>query len=442
MIKLAYYLSAFNNFINLQRNLHISKLDLINHQNKHLCKIIKHAYETVPLYRKKFDAAGVKPENIQTAHDLAKLPCITKNEIRQNPKDSISTKYSMDKLRMLSTSGSTGHPLKIYITKKEDAYRKAKHLRANFNCGHKPFDKWLTVTSPSHFSEVSGFQRTLRLYSPKFVSVFWDAKKQLSAINNYRPYVLDGYSSSLAILAREIKKTGDLRQAPQIIFGGAELCDESSRKVIEESFRAPFYDQYATIEFERMAWQCPAKDGYHIDADSMILQFIDSNGEEVSAGESGQIVCTSLFNYAMPLIRYVVGDYGTYSDEKCSCGRTLPLLSKIEGRSDALLSLPDGRILSPRTITITMGRFPLNKFIEQFKVIQKQKDVLEIQLKMGDSPEAQKLVENGVIEKDVIAHYQYHLGIVNQEVRFEIRFVSEIPIGKNGKLKIVESKII
>jgi phenylacetate-CoA ligase len=437
----SYYYRILNDFYGLQGNLHLTKTALITLQNKRLRKIVKHAYDSVPLYHKKFDEAGVKPEQIQTIQDLSKLPCITKNEIRQNVNDAVSTNYDVNSLRVLLTTGSTGQPLKVFITKEEDGYRKAKHLRANYNCGHKPFDRWLTVTSPSHFSEVSGIQKTINFYSPKFVSVFWDTKDQLSAIESFKPVVLDGYSSSLAILAREAKIIGTLKTNPKIIFGGAELCDEASRKTIEETFKAPLYDQYATIEFERMAWQCSAREGYHIDADSIILQFIDSHGEEVSPGESGQIICTSLFNYAMPFIKYVVGDYGVYSDEKCSCGITLPLMSKIEGRSDAFLFLPDGRTLSPRTMTITMARFPLNKYIEQFRVVQTRKDNLEIQLKLEDSPAARVLIENGNMRKEIIDHFRSMLGIENDEVTFEIHFVNDIPLSKNGKLQIVESKL-
>jgi acyl-coenzyme A synthetase/AMP-(fatty) acid ligase len=88
-----------------------------------------------------------------------------------------------------------------------------------------------------------------------------------------------------------------------------------------------------------------------------------------------------------------------------------------------------------------MGKFHLNKLIEQFRVIQTRKDKLEIQLKMEDSPTAQKLVENGVLEKEIITHFRSMLGIENDEVTFEIHFVDEIPLSKNGKLQIIESNL-
>jgi phenylacetate-CoA ligase len=435
-IVLSYYYGTLKNFYSLSRNLHMKKSDLLAHQNKCLQRVVRRAYDSVPFYRHNFDAVGVKPEQIKTVEDLSKLPLVSKSDIRKNANNVISTDYSMDDLRVLSTSGSTGQPLRIFISKQEDGFRKAKHLRANLSCGHKFFNRWLTVTSPSHFSEVGGIQKKLHFYSPKFVSVFWDVNRQLSAISEFNPQVLDGYSSSLALLAREVRKKGVSGINPRIIFGGAELVDPVSRSVIEEVFDAPFYDQYATIEFERMAWQCPERSGYHIDADSLVMEFLDAKGEAVSVGESGEIVCTSLFNYAMPLIRYKVGDFGVASDEECSCGRTLPLLSRIEGRSDSLLLLPDGRLLSPRTITVAMGSFRLNKFIEQFRIVQERKDSIRIDVKVDDLS-----VDKRLFERDLVVHFKAMLGIKDDLVAFNVVFVDEISLNKNGKLKIIESKL-
>jgi phenylacetate-CoA ligase len=222
---------------------------------------------------------------------------------------------------------------------------------------------------------------------------------------------------------------------PRIVFGGAELIDEVSRDVIEEVFEAPFFDQYATIEFERMAWQCPERRGYHIDADSLIMQIVDGNGDEMPVGESGEIVCTSLFNYAMPLIRYNVGDFGVFSEEECPCGRTLPLLSRIEGRSDSLLFLPGGRTLSPRAITVAMGSFHLNRFIHQFRVVQESKHSIEIYLKLDSS-----FLDQQVMRQGIVSHFRAMLGVDEKSVDFKVVFVDDIPLNKNGKLKIVESK--
>jgi len=420
----------------MMRRAYWSRNKLLDYQNKKLRNILRYAYEFVPFYHAKFRQARIKPDDVKTVDDLSKLPIIRKNEIRANPDSGVSREFKMQNLRALSTSGSTGKPLRVYVSRDEDGFRKAKHLRANLSCGHNPRDCWVTITSPSHFSEATRLQQILNIYAPKFVSVFADVSQQLSTIEKIKPDILDGYSSSLFMLAKEAKKTGTKSIKPKLIFGGAELIDNASRQFVEKAFNAPFYDQYATIELERMAWQCPAKFGYHIDADALIMQFVDESGEEeVTEGESGEIVCTSLFNYAMPFIRYAIGDSGIPSDEECPCGRKLPLMKIIEGRKDSLLFLPNGRMLSPRAFTIAVGRFSLNQHIEQYRVTQKRIDHFEIQIVTNEN------VDRTVLEKELITHLEKSLNIKANEVTFDVRFVEDIPLNKSGKLMIVNSEI-
>jgi len=409
---------------------------LLDYQNKRLRHLIRHSYESVSFYHERFRRANVRPEDIRTIQDLNRLPIVRKNEIKGNSHSFVSREYEISSLRPLLTSGSTGTPLQVLISRDEDSFRKAKHLRANLSCGHMPFDRWVTITSPSHFSETTKLQRTLGIYAPRFVSVFDQVPKQLSTIEKMRPEVLDGYSSSLFLLAKEIERSGSTVIKPKIVFGGAELTDNASRDFIEKTLNVPFYDQYATIEFERMAWQCTAKSCYHMDSDAIVMQFVDQNGEEVSEGESGEVICTSLFSYAMPFIRYAVGDIGTLSSGECSCGRQLPLMKIIEGRSDSLLLLPKGRTLSPRTFTIAVNKFSLSRYFEQFRVIQKKTDYFKIQIKIqGDS------TKKTAIEAGLPVHLKKMLNVETDEIRFEIEFVDEIPLDKSGKLMIVTSEL-
>lgn len=429
-IKTLYYLEE------MIRRSYWSRAELLKYQEKKLRKLLKHAYDSVPFYHKLLSEAEIKPEDVKSVGDLSKLPIVTKNEISESIDSVISERFRTRNLRTLSTSGSTGKPLQVFITRDEDRFRKAKHLRANLSCGHNPWDKWVTITSPSHFGEATKLQQILRFYAPKFVSVFDDAPRQMSTIDKIGPDILDGYSSSLFLLAKEVERSGLETIKPKSVFGGAELIDNSSRHFIETVFEAPFYDQYATIEFERMAWQCPVKSCYHIDADALIIQFVDKNGEEVSEGESGEMVCTSLFSYAMPFIRYAVGDIGIPTDEECACGRKLPLMKIIEGRSDSLLLLPNGRTLSPRAFTIAINKFQLSKYIEQFRVIQKKIGRFEIQIKIQNQN-----VNRTSVEKELVEHLKKMFHMEMEEIVFDIKFVKEIPLDKSGKLIIVSSEL-
>ena len=429
------YLSSLCRFYSIIKRAYWPREKLQRYQEKELKKIIKYSYENVPFYRRKFKEAAIKPYDIKTIKDLNKIPITEKSELRSNLNSVISKEFNVNNLRMLSTSGSTGKPLHVFISKKEDLLRKIKHLRANISCGQKFRDKWAAITSPSHFSETSRLQRILGVFSPIFISVFDSTEKQLSKIQKIKPDVLGGYSSSLLLLAKKITRKNLETVKPRIIFSGAELMDDFSRHLIEKAFNAPVYDQYAIIELERIAWQCHEKEKYHVDADFMIVQFIDEDDEEVSEGEKGQIICTSLFNYAMPFIRYAVGDIGVPSNDECSCGKTLPLIDVIEGRRDSLLVLPDGRFLSPRVMTITMNSFKLSQFIDQFRIIQRNPHLFLLLIKKKG------IFNEQTFKKELLSHIRKNLGVNAQEVSFQVNFVDTLPLDKSGKFKAVISEL-
>lgn len=409
---------------------------LRNHQAEGLRRILQFAYDTVPFYREKFRSLGIKPRDIRTLDDINKLPIIQKDEMRKNPEKLISKQFNIDKLRTFYTTGSTGRPFRVAITQHEDVIRKVKHLRANVSCGQRPRDRWAAITSPSHFAEAPRLLHMFGVYTTHFVSLFDRIDRQISLIEKIKPDVIGGYSNSLLLLAKEVKKRGMNTIRPRLIFGGAELSDDLSRRFIEEVFNAPFYDQYAIVELERIAWQCPERSGYHIDDDMIITQFVDRNGEEVSENESGEMVCTSLINHAMPFIRYAVGDLGVPSGEKCPCGRTLPLMKLIEGRKGSMLVLPGCCVLAPITMTIIMMTFKLNKYIDQFRVVQKKTDLIEIQLKMKD-----RGFDGGTIESELIKHVKRSLGIGTDDFIFETRFVDDMPLDRTGKYNLVISEL-
>ncbi|MBS7619933.1 phenylacetate--CoA ligase family protein [Candidatus Bathyarchaeota archaeon] len=356
--------------------------------------------------------------------------------MRKNITEVISRKYRVQDLIKLETSGSTGKPFPVYITMKEDDYRKAKHLRANIYCGQKLRDRLVALTSPSHMTKVPKIMRTLGIYYWDFVSVFDSIEDQIAKIESLRPDILDGYSTSLTILAKELEKRGIKTINPRFLISGAELLDNHMREIIERVFEASVYDQYSIVEVERISSQCPIKKGYHIDADSLIIQFVDNNGEEVSIGEGGEIVCTSLFSYAMPFIRYAIGDIGVPTDETCECGITLPLMKIIEGRKDSLIPLPDGRILSPRMFSITVNSFSEIEKVDQFQVIQKKLDLFEFRIKKKNENDDEK-----ILESKLRAHLLKMLNLLSDMVEIKIIFVDDIPLEKTGKMRSIISQI-
>jgi len=427
------YIRAYYYLRSLLRRVYWPKEKLRRYQYEKLREILEYSYENVPFYHMKFKEAGVKPSDVKTIEDLKKLPIIRKDEIRRSLNQIISKKHDVSKLKILRTSGSTGEPLYFYISGQEDEYRKARHLRANIICGQRLRDKHVVITHPLYFSQTTKLQRFLGLYTPIPVSVFDDVDTQISLIEKLKPDILDGYASSLLLLAKRIDEKGLKTIKPRFLISGADLIDTYSRKYVEKVFGAPFYDQYGCAELDRLAWQCEEREGYHIDADTIIMEFVDDDGEEVAPEETGEIVCTSLFNRAMPFIRYAVGDIGKASKEDtCPCGRTFPLMKIIEGRKDSIVILPDGRAISSFAFIAGMYQLSFYKDIEQFRVVQKKENLFRFLLKMKSTSINRKFAE-----KELIAFFSKVLNVTGDEVKFEVDFVSDIPLDKSGKFSVV-----
>lgn len=426
---------------NGQRRLYWNKEKLLVFQEKRLRSILRYAYDLVPFYHKKFREANVLPSDINHLSDLPKLPLVKKDEIkRESARRLISSRYDINDLKVKRTSGSTGQPLQIFLSGAEDDWRKAIYMRANISCGQRPRDHWVVLTSPYHFSDTTNLQRRLGIFSQDCVSVFSDVSQQLRRVDEACPNVLDGYSGSLFLLAREALRQGKGSINPRMIFGTAENIEGNSIKLIERTFDAPYYDQFGCAELDRTAWVCPCKIGYHMDVDSVITEFVDDEGKVVSSGERGEVVYTSLFNYAMPLIRYAVGDIGVPSDETCSCRRQLPLMKTVEGRKTSFILLSDGQLISPNVIELVMNMFELYSQIEQFRIIQKKTDFFKVLIELHGKVD-QRAFKDNLIKHVVTKLNQLVAGARFSEAYFDVEFVETIPVDKSGKRRAIYSEV-
>ena len=186
-------------------------------------------------------------------------------------------------------------------------------------------------------------------------------------------------------------------------------------------------DSYATIESGMIAWQCKSLKGYHINIDNLVLEFLQ-NGKPVRAGEPGRVVVTNLHSYAMPIVRYELGDICTTSDSLCPCGNQLPLMTVVEGRIDDMVKTPSGKVISPNSITNAMEAVD---GIGQFRVIQEKKDLIVIQIVAGPK----FFQETPLKAKNLLRE------LVGQDMDIEVQMVSEISKEHTGKIRAVISKV-
>jgi len=420
-------LRQIEQFYDLKKSQWLTHPMLQRIQEKKLRNIIKHAYNHVPYYHHLLKSLSLNPNDIQKVDDLCKIPILTKSEI-QNRLEKF-TANNLDRNRCFSnrTSGSTGTPLTIICDDTAHTRIVSRHLRSYFECGLKIRDKVAHFSDPRHFHGNRYWFNCLGFLSQRDFSVFDRIDDHITKLIEHPPDAIEGYPSILLLIAETVQDRKIKGLNPRLIFSTSELLIDGIRKKINSVFKTELFDRYGSVEFGTFAWECQRHNGYHLDIEDVVVEFL-KNGETVSLGEKGEIVVTSLFNYAMPLIRYSLGDIGTLSDEQCSCGRGLPLMKIIDGRADDFLVLPSGKTISARNI----GTLEYIDGIARCRIIQEQKDKIIVQIVKGRnfSQETIKQVREKILR-----------GCLGEDVKIVVKLVEEIPKDKSGKIRMVMSKV-
>ena len=339
--------------------------------------ILNHAYENVPFYREKFRLAGIKPEDIQTKADLCLIPLTTKEELRANYPDRVIAKgYKLSECLPAVTSGSTGEPLHLVFNSDAVAYKMAIGLRSIEMASYRMGDKILQLAPPlksgSEFTQSIVDRLIRRIIVPVFTR---DLSSHAVKLRRYNPSVIVGYTSLIRTVADYIEENGmDIRIKSTIT--NSEMLTVATRHKIERSFNTTVYDQYGSVEFGRIAQQCEAGGGYHINTESILIEFL-KDGQFAKENETGEIVVTSLINYAMPLIRYRIDDFGKFTAGSCACGRGLPLLLEIDGRLNDVITTPGGNRILPEYFYLTIRQI---RGIGEFQVVQETRDSIVVKI--------------------------------------------------------------
>ena len=362
--------SKYGVLVGLMRNERRSLRELVAKQEHKLRRLVRHAYEHVPFYRRLFVDAGVEPGDIQSAADLAKLPVIDKTLLRAQPvEDLIDRRVSLDALIERHTSGSSGSPFRFFVDRDFDAFCKAQYLRPYLSNGRTPLDRVLRLTDTSD-ADSKWFQRLGIMREQRLVAGN-HAEQLLAAFLARRPDILQGYPSKLLALAGAIEREKPRFVAPRMVFSDSELLTAAARRHIERVIGARVIDVFGSYETDNIGYECHEHSGYHLAIDCVVPEFV-VDGRPVAPGVPGELVCTILHNYAMPLIRYSLGDIAAASGHACACGRGLPLMTVIEGRLVDCVLRADGSSESPMQFLVKLDC--ISDFALEYQVAQKAYD--------------------------------------------------------------------
>jgi phenylacetate-CoA ligase len=385
----------------------------------------------VPYYRRVFDEARFDPSATRSLGDLARLPFLTKALIRANT-DALKADDA-PALRRYNTGGSSGEPLVFYIGKGRVSHDVAAKWRATRWWGVDIGDPEVVLWgSPIEL----GAQDRMRLLRdrlmrtkllPAFDMSLANLDRFVAEIRARRPRMLFGYPSALAKVAAHAKARGQRLDdlGVRVAFVTSEMLYDHQRELIGNAFGCKVANGYGGRDAGFIAHQCP-QGGMHISAEDIIVEIVGPGGELVADGEPGEIVVTHLATRDFPFIRYRTGDIGILAQRMCACGRSLPLLEEIQGRSTDFVIAADGTVMHGLALIYILRDLP---GITSFKIVQESRQRVRVQIvAAADVPSA--------MEQRIRDGFRARLGA---SVEVTIERVDVIEPERSGKFRYVVS---
>lgn len=395
-------------------------------QKNKIKKLLNHAHRNIPFYVEHWKKGGIYDIGGPTLENFNQLPIVDKKDfIASSPEKYQYIKSSIDNYVWPKTSGSTGTPFRFVMP---------RYGPAGIEPPYEDYHSW-------RFLEWRGFSLKQILYSLRilefrvsrssnrylrpFINIE-ELQNEDSLLVKLKEYgktcsIIGSYSSVLYELARVVKKNKWQIQFDYAVGYGDMLLD-TQRRYIEEVLGCEIYDQYANEEFWVVATECKKHDGMHIHSESFLVEVTDDRGCEVKHGEKGNIVITSFFNYAMPFIRYKIGDLGRVIDKKCSCGLATPRLV-LEGRDGYFLEFENVTIHYYQIIKIILEN---STAIYQYQIVKTGFNELELLIVPSDAWQ-------GLVGKKILKDLKK---ILRDGVHIKLVLVKKIKPNSNGKQKI------
>jgi len=417
----------------LERSQWWSPAQLQTFQLIRLQQLLAHAQSHVPYYRQLFAQTGLTAQALHSLPDLARLPLLDKAKIRANV-DALKSDQAQH-LARFNTGGSSGEPLVFYIGKRRVSHDVAAKWRATRWWGVDIGDPEIVVWgSPIELGAQDRWRRVRdRVLRTTLLPAFEMSEQKLDSfldrIRARRPAMLFGYPSALSHFARHAKAKGrrmdDL--GIRVAFVTSECLYEQQRQQISETFGCPVANGYGGRDAGFIAHECP-HGGMHITAEDIIVEIVDAQGSPVPMGGVGEIVVTHLATQDFPFIRYRTGDIGALSSQPCACGRGLPLLKEIQGRSTDFLVAQDGTVMHGLALIYILRDMPQ---VQAFKIVQESLDLTRVWI-VSQTPLDQALTDR------ITQDFKARLGPGTQ---IAIEAVAEIAPEKSGKFRYVVSKV-
>ena len=416
----------------LQRSQRWSREEFAAYQMQALSRLLDHAYENVPYYRRVFDERGLVPGDITTLNDLELLPFLTRDDLQKNLADLKARNYPESAFEYVTTGGSTGIPVGFYYERGTSRAREWAFMKTQWDrVGYRFTDRCAVlrgyvVGSPKEgtFWKKALFGRWLIMSSHHMTEETLPA--YIDRIRKFRPRFIQGYPSTAVILARYMREH-DIEPFPTVkaVLCGSENLYPWQRDLLAGAFGCRVYSWYGNSEQTVLAGECEESTRYHIFPEYGIVELIGRDGRPVEGpGAMGEVVATNLTNFVCPLIRYRTMDVAVAAEGQCSCGRSYPLLESVEGRLHEFIVTRDHRLISMTAVNMHSDVFDN---VAQFQFYQMREG--EVLMRIVKKP--------GYTDRDTERILRELGKKFEGDVDLTIRFVGKIPRTRRGKYRFL-----
>ena len=349
-------------------------------QMRQLALLLGHAKRTVPHYRRTLPVARLDRKL------LHEIPLLSRAELQADPASLISGSPPAPhgRLSVVRSSGSTGRPVEVRVTQLVSVMRRALYLREHLWHGRDFSLPAATIRNVRDGGAMPpagkiggswGFGYATRPLAT--LSIRATVDEQLRWLQQVQPAYLSTFATNARALALEALERGIRIPGLREICTYAESPPQGLIDLARRAFDARVVDIYSSEEAGPIAFQCPTHGSYHVQSENLLVEILDDAGRPCRPGEAGRVVITDLHNFGAPLIRYDIGDHAE-AGAPCGCGRGLPVLSRIFGRTRNMLRMPGGRMRWPTLPSgDELGRIAP---VRQFQLAQKDYERLELRL--------------------------------------------------------------
>jgi len=414
----------------LQRSQRWSREELAAYQMQALSRLLDHAYENVPYYRRVFRDQGLVPGDVQTPGDLNRLPFLTRDDLQKNLPDLKARNYPESAFEYVTTGGSTGIPVGFYYERGASRAREWAFMKTQWDrVGYRFTDRCVVLRGYVVGSQKTGtywkralLGRWLIMSSHHMTEETMPA--YIDRIRRFKPRFIQAYPSIAAILARYMEEH-DIEPFPTVkaVLCGSENLYPWQRDLIREAFGCRVFSWYGNSEQTVLAGECEESTRYHVFPEYGIVELIGRDGRPVEGpGAMGEVIATNLTNFVCPLIRYRTMDLAISAEGPCTCGRNYPLFERVEGRVQDFIVTGKGDLLSGITMNIDTKAFDN---VKQFQFYQEKPGevVLNIVRKRTFS------------ERDAEHLYREVSRSCGDDVIIVLRYVDDIPLTARGKYR-------